>query len=47
MFNPGLPKDGWAPVQTFKCNTCGHINKDMDPKETLLYSEDDEKGEQV
>jgi hypothetical protein len=40
MFNPSLPRDGWAPMQTFRCSKCGHINADMDPRNSIEFEEE-------
>jgi len=31
VANPQIPEDGWAPLQTFMCKKCGHVNKEFDP----------------
>jgi len=36
LLNPDILKDGWAPVQSFRCMDCHHVNSDMDPINGLL-----------
>ena len=45
MFHPELTEDGWAPVQTFRCIDCKHINEYNDPRKEFLYTEGEEGEE--
>jgi predicted nucleic-acid-binding Zn-ribbon protein len=44
-FLSGDAQDGMAPVQTFYCVKCGHVNNDFYPPE-LAITENDEKNEE-